>query len=138
MNLASELDALRLDDTYYKVIGGSEREGAIVVSQMSEPVDFARELSGRVANIVPIEGIETAVRSVNSYTQTIGVYPNRLKDAIRDRLSLHGAKRVVSLGLALSPMMALPQDAIEPLRRMCRWVASETGKPGETANIISD
>jgi hypothetical protein len=138
MNLASELDALRLDDTYYKVIGGSDREGAIVVSQMSEPVDFARELSGRVGNIVPIEGVETAIRSVNSYTQTVGVYPNSLKDEIRDRLSLHGAQRVVSLGLALSPMMALPQDAIEPLRRMCRWVASETGRPGETASIISD
>jgi hypothetical protein len=138
LNLASELDALRLDDLYYRVIGGEDREGAMVVSQISEPVDFARDLSGRVANIVPIDGVETAIRSVNSYTQTIGIYPDRLKDEIRDRLGLHGAQRVVSLGLALSPMLALPQDAMEPLRRMCRWVAGETGRPDNTTSIIVD
>jgi hypothetical protein len=51
---------------------------------------------------------------------------------------LHGAQRVVSLGLALSTMLALPQDAIEPLRRMCRWVASETGRPDNTTSIVAD
>jgi hypothetical protein len=138
LNLASELDALRLDDLYFKVIGGADREGAVIVSQMPEPVDFARELSGRVANIVPIDGVETAIRSVNAYTQTIGIYPDKLKDEIRDRLGLHGAQRVVSLGLALSTMLALPQDAIEPLRRMCRWVSGETGRPDNTTSIVAD
>jgi hypothetical protein len=137
LNLASELDALRLDDLYFKVIGGVDREGAIIVSQISEPVDFARELSGRVANIVPIDDVEMAIRSVNAYTQTIGVYPDQLKEEVRDRLGLHGAQRVVSLGLALSTMLALPQDAIEPLRRMCRWVAGETGRPDNTTSILA-
>ena len=137
LNLASELDALRLDDLYFKVIGGKEHEGAVIVSQIPEPVDFARELSGRVANIVPMSGVETAIRSVNSYTQTIGVYPDRLKEQIGDRLALHGAQRVVSLGLALSPMLSLPQDAMEPLRRMCRWVAGETGRPDRTTSILA-
>jgi hypothetical protein len=137
LNLASELDALRLDDLYFKVIGGMQHEGAVIVSQIPEPVDFARELSGRVANIVPMSGVETAIRSVNSYTQTIGVYPDRLKEQIGDRLALHGAQRVVSLGLALSPMLSLPQDAMEPLRRMCRWVAGETGRPDRTTSILA-
>lgn len=138
LNLASELDALRLDDLYFKVIGGRDREGAVIVSQIPEPVDFARDLSGRVANIVPVDGVETAIRSVNAYTQTIGIYPDRLKDEIRDRLGLHGAQRVVSLGLALSTMLSLPQDGIEPLRRMCRWVAGETGRPEKTTNLVAD
>ena len=96
-----------------------------------------RELSGRVANIVPIDDVEMAIRSVNAYTQTIGVYPDKLKEEVRDRLGLHGAQRVVSLGLALSTMLALPQDAIEPLRRMCRWVACETGRPDNTTSILA-
>jgi len=138
LNLASELDALRLDDLYFKVIGGQDREGAVIVSQIPEPVDFARQLSGRVANIVPMDGVETAIRSVNAYTQTIGVFPDRLKQEISDRLALHGAQRVVSLGLALSPMLSLPQDGMEPLRRMCRWVAGETGRPDTTTSILAD
>lgn len=128
---------LRLDDLYFKVIGGEQREGAVIVSQIPEPVDFARELSGRVANIVPMSGVETAIRSVNSYTQTIGIYPDRLKEQIGDRLALHGAQRVASLGLALSPMLSLPQDAMEPLRRMCRWVTGETGRPDRTTSILA-
>ena len=137
-NLASELDALSLDDLYFKLIGGLDREGAVIVSQIPEPVDFARELSGRVANIVPVDDVDTAIRSVNAYTQTIGIYPDRLKEQIRDRLALHGAQRVVSLGLALSPMLTLPQDAMEPLRRMCRWVAGETGRADRTTGILAD
>ena len=135
-DLASELDALSLDDLYFKVIGGLDREGAVIVSQIPEPGDFSRELSGRVANIVPVDDVDTAIRSVNAYTQTIGIYPDRLKEQIRDRLALHGAQRVVSLGLALSPMLSLPQDAMEPLRRMCRWVTGETGRPDHTTGIL--
>jgi hypothetical protein len=136
-NLASELDALQLDDTFYRVVGGADQEGAIIVSQFSEPVDFARSLSGRVANIVPISGVETAIQSVNSYTQTIGVYPESLRHEIRDRLSLHGAQRVVSLGFAISTMMALPQDGMEPLRRMCRWVSGEKASLETTTSAIA-
>jgi hypothetical protein len=135
-NLASEIDALKLDDTYYRVVGGEQREGAVIISQIPEPVDFARELSGRVANIVPMDGVDTAIGSVNSYTQTIGVFPDQLKDAIRDRLGIQGAQRVVSLGFALAPMLVLPQDGIEPLRRMCRWVAGETASRDSATTLF--
>jgi Acyl-CoA reductase (LuxC) len=136
VNLAGEIDALKLDDTFYRVVGGDDREGAVIVSQMSEPVDFARILSGRVANIVPMNGVDTAIGSVNSYTQTIGVYPDHLKDSIRDNLGIQGAQRVVSLGFALAPMLVLPQDGLEPLRRMCRWVAGETASLGNTTTLF--
>lgn len=124
--LAEELRALRLDDSFYRVIGGEDNEGAIIVSKLDEPVDFARLLAGRVANIVPIDDVETAIRRVNAYTQTIGIFPEALKLRIRDRLSLHGAQRIVSLGFAAGTMLVLPQDGIEPLRRMCRWITDET------------
>jgi hypothetical protein len=138
LNLASELEALALDDTFFKMIGGMDREGAVIVSQYPEPVDFARELGNRVVNLVPMDGPELAIRSVNSFTQTIGVYPESLKTDIRDRLSIHGAQRVVSLGFALSTMMVLPQDSIEPIRRMCRWVAGEAGTPETVKNVVRD
>lgn len=125
LELAAELSALRLDDTFYSIIGGSDHEGAVIVSKMSEPVDFAQNLGCRVANIVPIDDCVTAIRSVSSATQTIGIYPDSLKRELRDQLAMHGAQRVVSLGFAMSAMLVLPQDGMEPLRRMCRWVADE-------------
>jgi hypothetical protein len=83
---------------------------------------MSHERSGRVANIVPIDDVEMAIRSVNAYTQTIGVYPDRLKEEVRDRLALHGAQRVVSLGLALSTMLALPQDAMSMRAFRIKWI----------------
>jgi hypothetical protein len=138
LELASELSALRLDDTYYSIIGGAENEGAVIVSKMDEPVDFAQSLGCRVANIVPIDDYETAIRSVSSSTQTIGIYPDTLKAQIRNRLAVHGAQRIVSLGFALSAMLVLPQDGMEPLRRMCRWVADEEADIATTPSSFAN
>ena len=68
----------------------SRREGAIVVSQFDEPVDYAAMLSGRVANIVPVDHIDQVTRAVNAFTQTIGIYPESLKRQLRDTLPLLG------------------------------------------------
>jgi len=124
--LRAHLSALRTSPEYYRVIGGSRDEGAVIVSQLSEPVDFHTLLSGRVANIVPVDTPLDALKYVNAYTQTIGVYPESLKWQLRDKLALHGAQRLTSLGYAASGNTALPQDAIEPLRRMVRWIVDET------------
>ena len=78
------------------VFGGRGNEGAVIVSQEDYPVDFSRTLACRVGNIVPIDSVETAVRSVNAYTQTVGIYPETLKTALRDRLAFQGAQRIVS------------------------------------------
>jgi len=129
--LAEELEAVRLASDEHRVFGGG-RGGAVIVSQSSEPVDFARLLTNRVANLVPVDDLETPIRSVNAYTQTIGIYPEALKERIRDRLAFHGAQRLVSLGYASNAgvmSLAGPQDAIEPLRRMCRWIIDESSAP---------
>jgi len=127
--LRDHLDATRLDDTFYRVIGGKGNEGAIVVSQLDEPVDWSAMLSGRVANLVPVDDIERVTRAVNAYTQTVGIYPESLKRELRDRLPLFGAQRLTSLGYACHVSVAMPQDAMEPLRRMCKWIVEERCDP---------
>jgi len=123
--LAEEVDALRLGgDDWYRVIGGGP-EGAVIVSQMDEPVEFATLLANRVLNLVPVDDLDTPVRAVTSYTQTIGIWPETLKRELRDRLALHGAQRLVTLGHAVGMPNHGIQDAIEPWRRMCRWIVEE-------------
>jgi hypothetical protein len=129
--LRSYLDASRLDGDWYRVIGGEDDEGAVVVSQLDEPVDYSALLSGRVANLVPVDDIERVTAAVTAYTQTVGIYPERLKEELRDVLPLYGAQRLVSLGYACSVTLAGPQDALEPLRRMCKWIVEEACDPTE-------
>jgi hypothetical protein len=136
--LRASVAALRASPDWYRVIGGADGEGAIIVSQLNEPVDFHRSLSGRVANIVPIADPLDALRAMNAYTQTVGVYPESLKETLRDLAPLHGAQRLVSLGYAADPSVALPQDAIEPVRRMVKWIVDESCDPHETKPLWSE
>jgi hypothetical protein len=123
--LLEHVDASRMLDDWYRVIGGDDGEGAIIVSQFDEPVDYSAMLSGRVANVVPVDDIEKVTDAVNAYTQTIGIYPESLKRELRDRLPLFGAQRLTSLGYACNVTVAMPQDAIEPIRRICKWIVDE-------------
>jgi hypothetical protein len=126
--LAEELEGLRYAGDAFTLIGG-DRRGGVIVSNLAEPVDFAPLLANRVANLVPIENLDTAVRAVNAYTQTIGVYPDALLDELRDVLAFHGAQRLVSLGYATRRVVAGPSDGLEPARRMCRWILDERYDP---------
>jgi hypothetical protein len=129
--LAEEMDGLRLSGDEHKIIGGGVN-GAVIVSQTDEPVDFSRLLANRVANLVPVDDLELPVRSTNAYTQTIGIYPDALKAKLRNRLAFHGAQRIVSLGYATRMSFAGPHDGIEPLRRMCKWIIEEEYDPART------
>jgi hypothetical protein len=125
--LKDEIDGLRVMGNEFRIYGGRANEGAIIVSQEDEPVDFSQLLACRVANLVPIDDIETAVKSVNAYTQTIGIYPEALKTRLRDRLACQGGQRLVSLGGAATGQHSFErQDAIESVRRMVKWVVEET------------
>ena len=127
--LRAAIRALRAAPGWYRVIGGDDGEGAVIVSQFSEPVDFHPALSGRVANVVPIDDPGEALRAMNAYTQTVGIYPESLKRELRDALPLYGVQRLVSLGYAASATYALPHDAIEPVRRLAKWIVEETYEP---------
>ena len=127
--LLDHVDASRMAEDFYRVIGGERHEGAIVVSQLDEPVDYSPLLSGRIANIVPVDSVDKVTAAVNAYTQTIGIYPESLKRRLRDTLPLFGAQRLTSLGFACNVAIAMPQDAIEPIRRMCKWIVDEECDP---------
>jgi hypothetical protein len=123
--LAQEMEGLRYAAAAYRVYGGDGR-GGVIVSQTDEPVEFAPLLNNRIANLVPVDDLEIPIRAVTSYTQTIGIYPDELVPKIRDRLAFHGAQRLVTLGyVATRRTIAGPQDGIEPLRRMCKWILNE-------------
>ncbi len=126
--LAEEMEGLRYAGEAFTLIGG-DRRGGVIVSNLAEPVDFAPLLANRVANLVPIEHLDTAVRAVNAYTQTIGVYPDILLGELRDILAFHGAQRLVSLGYATRRVVAGPSDGLEPARRMCKWILQERYDP---------
>lgn len=129
LGLKSVIKAASLQDEWYNVIGGDDDEGAIIVSQLPEPVPFSTMLASRVANIVPVDDVSEIFKVVDSYTQTVGIYPESLKVNLRDSLSLYGAQRLTTLGYAAQVAQAVPQDAIEPLRRMCKWIYDETCDP---------
>lgn len=127
--LRSSLESLSLAGEWFELIGGDDGEGAIILSLSDEPVDFASSLSCRVANLVPVETLDVAIRSVSADTQTVGVFPASLKGVLRDRMSLHGVQRIVTLGHATDFNMSTPQDGMEPLRRMVKWVVDEDEAP---------
>jgi len=127
--LRDHLNATRMAEDWFRVIGGERDEGAVIVSQIDEAVDYSALLSGRVANLVPVDSIERVTKAVTAYTQTVGVYPESLKERIRDLLPLFGAQRLTSLGYACHVPIAAPQDAIEPVRRLCKWIVEETCDP---------
>ena len=129
--LRGNVQALKASPDFYEVYGGHSDEGAVIVSQLDEPVEFHRALADRVANIVPLNDISGVLPRINASTQTIGIYPDSLKTELRDTLAMHGAQRLVSLGYAAHPNMALPQDALEPMRRMARWVVDEDCDPAQ-------
>lgn len=134
-DLKSHVEAVRLQDDWYQVIGGETDEGAVIVSLLPEPVSFATQLDDRTVNIVPIDSLEEVLRACDAYTQTVGVFPETLKEDLKDELPLYGAQRIVSLGYAATVNFSLPQDAIEPMRRACKWIVNEQSVP-ETVSPI--
>ncbi len=136
-DLRSAIRTASLQDEWYTVIGGADDEGAIIVSQTPERVEFAAMLASRVANLVPVDDISDVLGAVDAYTQTVGIYPESLKLGLRDILPLYGAQRLTTLGYAAQVAQAVPQDAIEPLRRMCRWIYEESCDPARVLPLWS-
>lgn len=120
--LEEGIDGLALEDDYYKVFRGAERTGAVIVSQMDEPVEFAHLLACRTVNVVPVADLEGILRRVTADMQTIGVYPPSLRLQIRQRLGFQGAQHLIDLGYLVKMQFVGPTDALEAERRMLKWV----------------
>jgi hypothetical protein len=61
--LKAHVDALRLDDEFYNVIGGEADEGAVIVCQLTEAVEFSAMLDDRAVNIVPVDSVKQPLES---------------------------------------------------------------------------
>ncbi|ETI64225.1 long-chain-fatty-acyl-CoA reductase [Sphingobium sp. C100] len=128
--LKTQVDALRLNEDWYTVIGGQEGEGAVIVSHTADRVDFYEYLADRTVNLIPVDTVDEVLAVVDAYTQTIGIFPETLREELRHKMALHGGQRFVQLGYAFNgPGLVGPQDGIEPLRRMCKWIISEEPLP---------
>jgi Acyl-CoA reductase (LuxC) len=129
--LDNELEAVALVDDYYRVIGDSSFGGVVVSRTVEEPVEFAQQLTNRIVNLVPVPEIHRVVRWVNEETQTVGIYPERLREQLRDDLALAGVQRTLPItqmegtepaGADPTQRQGIPHDGMEPMRRMVRWV----------------
>jgi hypothetical protein len=125
--LKSHVDALRWDDEWFEVIGGEQGEGAIIISKLPRQVDFAAYLADRTANFVTCGSVADVLLGIDAYTQTIGVWPESFKAQLENIVPLYGAQRLVTLGNALynGPLVGLSHDGMQPVSRMCKWMANE-------------
>ncbi|MFV8047925.1 acyl-CoA reductase [Mycobacterium sp. 48b] len=135
-DLEDEMSALALDEEFYRVIGDSASAGVVVSRTAEEPVEFADRLNNRVVNLVPVPDITKVPRWVSEETQTVGIYPERLRLQLRDELALHGVQRLMPLGESMTLAVAdptqtfgLPHDGGEPDRRSVRWVIDQSVDP---------
>lgn len=128
--LEAELQAVALEDDFYHVEGDTVN-GGVVVSRFADRVDFFDQLNNRVVNLVPVEDLLDVVKWCDDTTQTIGVYPESLRERLLNPLALAGIQRLVPLQggdpLQIFQDMhtlppGMPHDGIEPLRRNVRWV----------------
>jgi Acyl-CoA reductase (LuxC) len=131
--LRANVDALRLQDEWYSVIGGDDGEGCVIVSQLPDAIDFTELLADRTVNIVPVDTLEDVLPKFDSYTQTVGVYPNELQARLRDVAPLYGVQRLVPLGYSGHHTWCGPHDGLELERRLCKWIVSLEREPGRVA-----
>jgi hypothetical protein len=120
--LRDEVDGLRNLAPYYRVWGATDGTGMVVRSE--EPVDFYP--TGRLVNVVAVPDVKSVLGHLNAATQTVGVYPDSLREQLRDDLCSVGVQRVTSLGSAGDTRLGLPHDGFYPLARMVRWGKDES------------
>jgi Acyl-CoA reductase (LuxC) len=121
-DLRDEIDGMRNLAPYYRVWGATDGTGLVVRSE--EPVDFYP--TGRLVNVVAVPDVKAVLGHVNTATQTVGVYPERLREQLRDDLCSVGVQRVTALGSAGNTRLGLPHDGFYPLARMVRWGKDES------------
>ena len=144
-DLEAEMAAVALEDDFYHVEGDTVT-GGVVISKFSDRVDFFGSLNNRVVNIVPVADLLDVAKWCDDTTQTVGIYPESLRDRLLDPFALAGVQRLVSLSggdamqifhdmHTLPPGM--PHDGIEPLRRNVRWVIDQRAPDEESALAIA-
>lgn len=123
--LHAELEAARAQEDLYHVVGGEKNEGAVVVALTGDLPDFFP--THKVVIVIPFQGdpIQIAER-IHPSTQTVGMYPESLKDRLRDALVARGVCRFISIGHTVDYAVGGPFNSTEIMRRACRWILDES------------
>jgi hypothetical protein len=123
--LRDELNAARTQDELYYVVGGEKNEGAVMVSLTGEMPDFFP--THKVVIVIPFDGDpRQLVDRIHPSTQTVGIYPESLKEHLRDPLVARGVCRFISIGHTVDYAIGGPFNSYEIMRRACRWVLDES------------
>jgi hypothetical protein len=140
-DLDAEMQAVELEEDFYHVEGDTLR-GGFVVSKFAGRVDFYEQLNNRVVNFVPVADLLEVAKWCDDSTQTVGVYPESVRDRLLDPFALAGVQRMVPLAgrdaMAVFEEMhtlppGMPHDGIEPMRRNVRWVIDH--RPPQPASV---
>ena len=128
--LEAEMAAIADEEDFYHVEGDT-LTGGFVLSKFNDRVDFYDKLNNRVVNFVPVESLKDVIKWCDDTTQTVGIYPEALREEWLDAFALAGIQRLVPMTGA-DPMQiyhdmhhmppGVPHDGIEPMRRSVRWV----------------
>jgi hypothetical protein len=80
-----------------------------------------------VVVVIPFSGDPAQLADrIHPSTQTVGIYPDALKDQLRDVLVARGVCRFVSIGHTIDFAIGGPFNSYEIMRRACRWILDET------------
>lgn len=126
--IREEVDVLRHLEPEFRVWG--DYSGAGLVIRSEEPLGFFPDC--RTVNVVPVAALADAVRHANVATQTVGIFPEKRKVELRDRLADQGVQYVGCLGHVMDLPPGLPHDGTYELNGLVRWVA-DMGPPTGSA-----
>jgi len=80
-----------------------------------------------VVIVLPFQGDPAQVAErIHPSTQTVGIYPESLKERLRDVLVARGACRFISIGRTVDYTVGGPFNSTEIMRRACRWILDES------------
>ncbi len=106
-----------------EVISTENHDWTIIISKDRKRIQ-SHPLS-RTAVVHRIEKLEDAMEAINSYTQTVGIYPWKASEKLRDDITIRGADRIVAIGMANYARVGFPHDGIWTYNQLVRWVNVE-------------
>ena len=77
--------------------------------------------------VIPFSGdLAQLADRIHPSTQTVGIYPESLKEPLRDVLVARGVCRFISIGHTIDYSIGGPFNSYEIMRRACRWILDES------------
>ena len=100
-------------------------------------MDFADDLNNRIVNLV-LSNIDDVFAHCDHMTQSVPVYPDSLREKMRDRLAVCGVQHISPMVVPprgdiwwgdVEENTGLPHDGMHLESRMVRWVIDQSAGP---------